>query len=148
MRYTVHNLVRYFFQTIHCTHIFYYNIRQFWAYKGRFCSISLLDESQTWGYRGRRLGRKSRVGCLTFILLTWRIRWAPNNANKWQMGFNSAFKGLINTWICSKDLRVLWRQARELISNPNLTARITLLSLNRMQSSEITGFAGRETLRR
>ena len=32
--------------------------------------------------------------CLTLILLTWRIRWAPNNASKWQMGFNSAFKGL------------------------------------------------------
>jgi len=30
---------------------------------------------------------------LTLILLTWRIRWAPNNAS-WQMGFNSAFKGL------------------------------------------------------
>jgi hypothetical protein len=32
---------------------------------------------------------------LTLILLTWRIWWAPNNASKWQMGFNSAFKGLI-----------------------------------------------------
>ena len=31
---------------------------------------------------------------LTLILLTWRIWWAPNNARKWQMGFNSAFKGL------------------------------------------------------
>jgi len=31
---------------------------------------------------------------LTLILLTWRIGWAPNNASKWQMGFNSAFKGL------------------------------------------------------
>jgi len=29
------------------------------------------------------------------ILLTWRIWWAPNNASKWQVGFNSAFKGLI-----------------------------------------------------
>jgi hypothetical protein len=27
-------------------------------------------------------------------LPTWRIRWAPNNASKWQTGFNSAFKGL------------------------------------------------------
>jgi hypothetical protein len=27
--------------------------------------------------------------------LTWKIWWAPNNASKWQMGFNSAFKGLI-----------------------------------------------------
>jgi len=31
---------------------------------------------------------------LTLILLTWRIWWAPNNASKRQMGFNSAFKGL------------------------------------------------------
>ena len=30
---------------------------------------------------------------LTLILLKWRIWWAPNNASKWQMGFNSAFKG-------------------------------------------------------
>ena len=28
-------------------------------------------------------------------VLTWRIWWAPNNASKSQMGFNSAFKGLI-----------------------------------------------------
>jgi hypothetical protein len=33
--------------------------------------------------------------CLTLILLTWRIWWAPNNASKWQIGFNSAFKGLM-----------------------------------------------------
>ena len=26
--------------------------------------------------------------------LTWKIWWAPNNASRWQMGFNSAFKGL------------------------------------------------------
>jgi len=31
---------------------------------------------------------------LTLILLTWRIWWAPNNASKWHMGFNSEFKGL------------------------------------------------------
>ena len=31
---------------------------------------------------------------LTLILPTWIIWWAPNNANKWQMGFNSALKGL------------------------------------------------------
>jgi hypothetical protein len=29
---------------------------------------------------------------LTLILLMWRIWWAPNNASKWQTGFNSAFK--------------------------------------------------------
>ena len=37
---------------------------------------------------------------LTRILLTWRIWWAPNNASRWQMGFNSAFKGL-KGWIIS-----------------------------------------------
>jgi len=31
---------------------------------------------------------------LTLNLLTWRIWWAPNNASKGQMRFNSAFKGL------------------------------------------------------
>ena len=24
----------------------------------------------------------------------WRIGWAPKDASKWQMGFNSVFKGL------------------------------------------------------
>jgi hypothetical protein len=38
---------------------------------------------------------------LTLILPTWRIWWPPNNASKWQIGFNSAFKGLIQlyTWL-------------------------------------------------
>ena len=31
---------------------------------------------------------------LTLILLTWKIGWFPNNASKWQIGFNLAFKGL------------------------------------------------------
>ena len=33
--------------------------------------------------------------CLTPILLTWTIWRAPTNASKWRMGFNSAFKGLM-----------------------------------------------------
>jgi hypothetical protein len=36
----------------------------------------------------------STATALTLILPTWRICWAPN-ASKWQMGFNSEFKGLI-----------------------------------------------------
>jgi hypothetical protein len=32
---------------------------------------------------------------LTLILLMWSIGWAPNNSSKWQMGFNSTFKGLM-----------------------------------------------------
>jgi len=35
---------------------------------------------------------------LTFILLTWRIWWAPNNASEWQMGFNLAFKWLMTEY--------------------------------------------------
>ena len=38
------------------------------------------------------LGEKYRS--LTLYLLTWKIGWAPNNASKVQMGFNSAFKWL------------------------------------------------------
>ena len=30
---------------------------------------------------------------LNLTLKTWRKWWAPNNACKWQMGFNSSFKG-------------------------------------------------------
>ena len=37
--------------------------------------------------------RKTFHPLLTPILLTWRIWWEHNNASKWQMGFNSAFKG-------------------------------------------------------
>jgi hypothetical protein len=35
---------------------------------------------------------------LTLILLTWTKWWAPANASKWRMGFNSAFKGLSITY--------------------------------------------------
>ena len=46
-------------------------------------------------YRIKFLHQLSR---LTLILLTWRIWWARNNASKWQMVFNSAFKGLITLY--------------------------------------------------
>ena len=35
------------------------------------------------------------VATLTLTLLTWRMWWTATSASKWQMGFNSAFKGLI-----------------------------------------------------
>ena len=35
-----------------------------------------------------------KLNNLTLILLTWRKWGAPNNASKYQMGFNSEFKGL------------------------------------------------------
>ena len=36
---------------------------------------------------------------LTLVLLTWRIWRTPNNASRWQMGFNWAFKGLLHTCV-------------------------------------------------
>jgi hypothetical protein len=38
--------------------------------------------------------RRHRWMILTLNLLTTTIVAPPNNASKWQMGFNSAFKGL------------------------------------------------------
>jgi uncharacterized membrane protein len=37
----------------------------------------------------------AKIKIITLILLTWKIWLAPNNAGKWQMGFNSAFKVLM-----------------------------------------------------
>ena len=39
---------------------------------------------------------------LTLHQLTWKIWRAPNNASRWQLGFNSAFKGLIITFTCRR----------------------------------------------
>jgi hypothetical protein len=36
------------------------------------------------------------IMCLTFNLLTTTIVAPPSNASKWQMGFNSVFKGLMS----------------------------------------------------
>ena len=54
---------------------------------------SLYSVAQKWPVTRRNM--------LTFSLLMWRIWWAPNNASKWQMGFNSAFKVLNNSDFCA-----------------------------------------------
>ena len=41
----------------------------------------------------------TKIGYLTLNPLMWKIWWAPNKASWWQMGFNSAFKGLIKSVI-------------------------------------------------
>ena len=67
--------------------------------------VSLSDSLQRAGLSPQRKGLGQRwnaniwggngnIPLLTLILLTWRIGWVPNNASKWQMGFNLAFKGL------------------------------------------------------
>ena len=52
-----------------------------------------------------RVGKHRGKGPLEDLrfLLTWRIWRAPNNASRWQMGFNSAFKGL--KWILKISVR-------------------------------------------
>ena len=52
---------------------------------------------------------------LTLILLMWRKWWAPNNASKWQMGFNSAFKGL-NIFSLRHFLQLAYRYRKTLWS--------------------------------
>jgi len=56
---------------------------------------------------------------LTLILLKWRIWWAVNNASRWQMGFNSAFKGL--KWI---PLLSIWFHLFRCVSHQNLKCLI------------------------
>ena len=48
---------------------------------------------------------------LTLTLVMWRIWWAPTNAGKWQMGFNSAFKGLSLCLYYEMGCTVLWLQS-------------------------------------
>jgi hypothetical protein len=61
-----------------------YKFRSFTGYK---FILALWELSYIWA-----------LSLLTLILLTWRLGWALNNASKWQMGFNSSFKGI--KWSC------------------------------------------------
>jgi len=66
---------------------------------------------------------------LTLILLTWRIWWAPNNASRRQLGFNSAFKGLkVGKWPVSKS-ELTNRYLKQLLSYIN---SIDLEKINQM----------------
>ena len=51
---------------------------------------------------------------LTPTLLTWTIWWAPTNASKWRMGFNSAFKGLIILvpLLAQTNYSLIWERCR------------------------------------
>ena len=61
-----------------------------------------------------------RVNDLTLILITWRKWWAPNNASKQQMGFNSGFKGLIIFHAC----KIIYLSNR---CNSDLTKRMSFV---------------------
>ena len=65
-------------------------------------------------FLGRRCEfTKCKFLVLTLILLTWRIWWAPNNASKWQMEFNLAFKGIICCHVIWKGCPVIETFRRE-----------------------------------
>ena len=64
---------------------------------------------------------------ITLILLKWRIGWAPNNTRKWQMGFNSAFKGLNNKiHILLSQVYCVWQvvKTQTIISNNHVYLRL------------------------
>jgi hypothetical protein len=62
---------------------------------------------------------------LTLILLTWRIWWAPNNANKWQMGFNRVFKVLILCTFRAVDNELVYKSWYfELITHSSETSNL------------------------
>ena len=86
-----------------------------------------------------------RVNDLTLILLTWRKWWTPNNASKWQIGFNSAFKGLnrihiegnknnvllqISKWSERINLRTIRRGTRNTKCTVDMTVDMTALVLS------------------
>ena len=74
----------------------------------RLCCVVVCDlETSRMGVRYIYDISSLRVNDLTLILLTWRKWWAPNNASKQHMGFNSGFKGLIRSsgiWSIPGDL--------------------------------------------
>ena len=61
----------------------------------------------------RKLEQKVWPRHLTLNSLTWKIWWAPNNASRWQMGFNSAFKGSVSYGGSAEVERVCWAQEKE-----------------------------------
>jgi len=65
------------------------------GFKGLYHSPFSKGRIEIYRKGSRKTGGQIRHGSLTLYLLTWRIWWAPSNASKGQMGFNSAFKGLM-----------------------------------------------------
>jgi len=65
--------------------------------------------------------RELQIYPLTLNPLTWKIWWAPNNAGKWQMGFNSMFKVLKTLgkeiWVYKITCcwRLCWTEVKELV---------------------------------
>jgi len=57
----------------------------------RCCGLISKDQNPTFSSSVR-----PQKSTLTLNPLKWKIWWAPNNASRWQIGFNSAFKGFMS----------------------------------------------------
>jgi len=66
---------------------------------------------------------------LTLILLMWRIWWAPNNASRWQMGFNSAFKGSNVQWC--RTASYTWKSRVNPPASEGLSVRLSISTHSR-----------------
>jgi len=92
-------------------------------YKKKVCPVSILSldvvqKMRTYVKIWVRLS--GNPPALTLILLTWRVWWAPNITSRWQMKFNSAFKGLITnvrtlSLYCFFDV-LLWMELKSGVS--------------------------------
>ena len=84
-----------------------------------------------------------RVNDLTLILLTWR-KWWTNNASKWQMGFNSAFKGLNGRkWSVEKCSEVEWSVVGWSVVKVLVTGCLNIIRryIDHVKSAAFNGFS-------
>jgi hypothetical protein len=73
-------------------HLFFLNLAtKIFGDKQKSCNSLLCSFIR---FASPHIDYKNSLHRLTLILLMWRIGSAPHIASRWQMGFNSAFKGL------------------------------------------------------
>ena len=80
------------------------------SYDSRYIRASIVIRTENINVVQQTVPILLKIYYLILIQQTWTIWWAPNNASKWQMGFNLAFRGLIpslNSRSCWSYRRVL-----------------------------------------
>ena len=73
---------------------------------------------------------KPANGDLNLFLLMCSIWSDPNNASKWQIGFNSVFKGLINCWYCCNNINVFNCMLQSTKRKPSIPTAVRCSCLN------------------
>ena len=77
--------------------------------------------------------RYSPTSVLTLNPLTWKIWWAPNNASRWEVGFNSACKGLMYKHGWSRKFTILtFCHSKRMLSIKNLFPLTPILLTSRI----------------